>query len=119
MIVGAEAGRIDESALPDEAFVSTITLAELHLGVLAADDPGIRRLRLETVAFAERAFTSLPIDDDVARDFARLVDDARRAGRRPPILDTLIAATASVADLPIVTQDADFHSFPELDVIRI
>lgn len=119
MIIGAEAGRVDESALPDEAFVSAMTLAELHLGVLSADDPEVRRRRLETLAFAERAFTSIPVDDDVARAFAQLTDSARRAGRRPPILDTLIAATAMAEGMPLLTQDADFHAFTEVSVIRV
>lgn len=119
VLVGAEAGRIRPPDLPEQAFVSSVSLAELHLGVLAADDAGVRRTRLETLAFAERTFESLPVDDDVARAFARLVDRARRAGKRPPILDTLIAATALSHGLPLYTQDADFHDFADLDLIRI
>lgn len=119
VLIGAEAGRIRPSDLPEQAFVSSVSLAELHLGVLAADDAEVRRTRLETLAFAERTFESLPVDDDVARAFARLVDRARRAGKRPPILDTMIAATAFSHGLPLYTQDADFHDFADLDVIRI
>ena len=59
------------------------------------------------------------MDDDVARAFSRIVDTARRAGKRAPVLDALIAATALSRDLPLYTQDADFHAFPEIDVIHI
>lgn len=119
VLIGTEAGRIRPSDLPEQALVSSVSLAELHLGVLAADDAEVRRTRLETLAFVERTFESLPFDDDAARAFARLVDRARRAGKRPPILDTMIAATAFSHGLPLYTQDADFHDFADLDVVRI
>ncbi len=119
VVVGAEAGRVHQSDLPEQAFVSAITIGELHLGVLAADDGETRRRRLETLGFVERTFGSIPVDDDVARAFARLVDRSRRAGTRAPVLDALIAATALSRGLPLYTQDADFHAFPEIDVIHI
>jgi len=119
VIVGAEAGRVQPSDLPEQGFVSAITIAELHLGVLAADEPETRHRRLETLAYVERSFESIPVDDEIARTFARVVDRSRRAGRRPPVLDALIAATALSRNLPLYTQDADFHEFPEIEVIRI
>ena len=39
VLIGIEAGRIDARQIPDGAAISVITLSELHLGVLAADDP--------------------------------------------------------------------------------
>ena len=119
VLIGGEAGRLQPTDLPDRAFVSSVTIAELHLGVLAAREEIGRRRRLETLAFAERQFESLPVDDDVARAFARLVDTARRAGRRTPVLDALIAATALSRELPLFTQDADFHVFDEVEIVRI
>lgn len=118
VLIGIETGRV-QGSLPPESWLSSITLAELHLGVLAADDPDERVQRLATLAYAERGFGSIPVDDDVARAFAHLVDRSRRAGKRPPILDTLIAATAVSRGLTLYTQDADFHEFPEIDVVRI
>lgn len=118
VLIGIEAGRVHE-ALPPESLISSITLAELHVGVLAADDGEEREQRLTTLAFAERAFDRIPVDDEVARAFARLVDAARRAQRRAPVIDALIAATAVSRGLPLYTQDADFHVFPEVEVIRI
>ena len=42
VLVGLEVGRVDADAIPDGAAISVITLSELHLGVLAADDPDER-----------------------------------------------------------------------------
>jgi predicted nucleic acid-binding protein len=105
--------------LPDEAAISVVTLAELHLGVLLASDDRIRAQRLRTLAAVERTFDPLPIDADVARRFAELVADARRRGRRPTILDAFIGATALANDVPVYTQDEDFDQFPGLRVTRV
>jgi predicted nucleic acid-binding protein len=105
--------------LPDEAAISVVTLAELHLGVLLAGDDRIRAQRLRTLAAVERTFDPLPIDADVGRVFAELVADARRQGRRPRILDAFIAATASANDVPVFTQDEDFDQFPGVRVTRV
>ena len=118
VLIGIEAGRVQQ-VLPPESWVSTVTLAELHLGVLATDDPAEREDRLLTLAFAERSFDSIPVDDAVARAFARLVDSARRRGRRAPVLDALIAATAASRGLAVYTQDADFHAFEGVEIVRI
>lgn len=104
--------------LPDEAAISAVTLAELHLGVLLAPDSATRARRLRTVSEVERAFDPLPVDANVARLFAALVAEARRLGRRPKIMDTFIAATAVAHGLRVYTQDADFDAIPEVDVSR-
>ncbi len=102
--------------LPDEAAISVMTLAELHLGVMLAGEDRIRALRLRTLAAVERAFDPIPVDADVARRFAELVAEARRARRRPKIIDTLIAATALATDVPVFTQDQGFEQFALLRV---
>ena len=38
---------------------------------------------------------------------------------RMPVNDSWIAATAMALGVPVVTQDDDFPSIPELDVIRV
>ncbi|MGI9111742.1 MAG: hypothetical protein ACR2GT_06055 [Gaiellaceae bacterium] len=52
VLVGLET--VASSSLPERAAISTMTIAELHLGVLVATDPGIRARRLRTLTFAER-----------------------------------------------------------------
>lgn len=105
--------------LPDEAAVSVVTLAELQLGVLVADND-TRALRVQTLALVEHTFDAVPIDESVARRFAVLVADARRRGHRPRAMDAWIAATAAVHNLPLYTQDRDFRAFGDgLTVVEV
>lgn len=98
--------------------VSVVTLAELTVGVLMAND-GDRSARLATLSAVESTWVPLPIDVDVARQFARIVTDLRTGGKRVPILDALVAATAIVEQIPIVTQDNDYEAIPGVEVIRV
>lgn len=105
--------------LPEGAAISVVTLAELYLGVLMADDPVVRARRLQTLSAVQGAFQPLPIDEDVARTFAAIVAEARRLGRRPKVMDTWIAATAVAHGLPVYSQDADFGSIPQVEVVLV
>jgi len=96
--------------------ISVVTLAELQLGVLMARRGAIRATRLRTLTAVQNAFAALPIDAEVAQRFGELVAAARRRGRQPKIMDTWIAATAVVHDLPVYTQDDDFAAIPGLRV---
>jgi len=104
--------------LPAEGRVSVITVAELRIGVLVAAEPSVRAQRMRTLTEVE-ALAALPVDDDVAREFAEILADARRHHRRPKILDSLIAATARSRDVPVYTQDADFDEIPGVRVMRV
>jgi len=118
VFVARETGR-SYGALPAVAAVSVVTLAELHLGVLLADDPTIRARRLRTLSSVQARFEPVPIDAAVARTFAEIVAEARRQGRRPKIMDTWIAATAVTLDLAVYTQDDDFSMIPRVRVVRV
>ncbi len=76
-----------------------VTVAELTIGVLLADDDR-RPARLATLSAVESTWDPLPLDAEVARTFARLVASLRARGRRVAVLDALIAATAIAGDLP-------------------
>jgi len=103
----------------DEWSVSAITLGELALGVEMADDPDERAIRRHTLLRIEDDFEVRDIDAGVAIRYAELMGRARRGGLRPTTADTLIAATAMVDELPLVTQDSDFLAFDGLDVILV
>lgn len=117
VFIARETGRSDP-VLPDVGAVSVVTLAELRVGVLLADDPEALERRLRTLAIVESELEALPVDWDVARIFAELTAGARRAGRRHPVMDTWIAATAIAHHLPLYTEDEDFLAVPRLEVIR-
>ena len=102
--------------LPAEGKVSVITVAELRIGVLVASEPAVRAQRMRTLTEVE-ALAALPVDDEVAREFA--VVEARRQRRRPKVLDCLIAATARARDVPVYTQDADFDEIPGVRVMHV
>jgi len=61
----------------------------------------------------------LPIDAQVAHAWATLRLALRDAGKRMPINDSWIAATAIAKDMPVVTQDDDYDDVPGLEVIRV
>ncbi|MEP7224386.1 MAG: type II toxin-antitoxin system VapC family toxin [Actinomycetota bacterium] len=102
----------------DEIAVSIVTVAELRLGVLLAGDVVSRSTRLATLQLAE-ALEPLPIDDRVGAAWARLVATLRAVGKRMPINDSWIAATALAHDLAVLTQDADYDVVPDLRVIKV
>ena len=118
IFIAEEAGR-PLGPMPPQRATSVVTFAELHLGVLMADDPAVRARRLRTLSAARELFEPLPIDGTVARIFGELVAEARRRGRRPKVNDTWIAAIAVANDLPVYTQDDDFTGIPRVRVVRV
>jgi len=65
------------------------------------------------------AFEALPVDGAVSDAWALLVSRLRAAGRKVPINDNWIAATAIAYQVPIVTQDAGYDTMPDVEVIRL
>ena len=74
---------------------------------------------MATPSAVESAWDPLAIDAEVARRFARIVAALRADGRRVPILDALVAATAIVEQIPVVTRDGDYEAIPRVEVIRV
>jgi len=122
VFVARESGRpLDTAALPGECAISTVTVAELQLGVLAATDVAVRSRRIATLA-AVGDLETLPIDTDVAATWALLRVQLAQAQRRMGVNDLWIAATALAHDLPVVTQEAGFDVIAEaggLTVVRV
>lgn len=122
IFIAGESGReLDEASLPDEVAISQVTVAELHVGVLAAKDVDTRARRLATLeAIAD--VETLPIDNAVAAAWALLRVHLADAGRRLNVNDLWIAATALAHDLPVITQDDDFEpivGIGGLEVVRV
>lgn len=118
LFVALESGRDLRTDPPSDIAVSVITIGELRLGVLMADTVEIRNRRLTTLQMASLV-VPLEVDDRVAAVWAGLVASLRELGRRLPLNDSWIAATAMAHGMPVVTQDADYRDIPGLDVIEV
>ena len=118
VFIAHEQDRPTRGVPPRRVAVSVITVGELRLGVLAAPDEQTRAQRLETLVTAER-LDPLLIDRAVTVAWASLRLALRDLGRRMPLNDSWIAATAIAHRIPIVSQDADYDDLPLLAVIRI
>jgi len=82
-----------------EAAISTVSIAELHFGVLLARDDDERARRTTRLGLIESRFPApLAVDDRVAREWGRLrAAVAQRGGSpRKRVADLAIAATANV-----------------------
>lgn len=101
--------RVDESELPVVPRISTVTLAELGLGVALAADAPTRALRSERQLEAEHTFDALPFDSAAARRFTTMSSLMVAAGRSPEPrkVDLMIAAIASANGLPLFTSNTD------------
>lgn len=116
--VASETGRAMTRKLPGEGAVSVVTVGELALGVLSAKDDVTRVRRLRTLSLAERSYAPLPIDADVARAWAEITARLQGSGRRAPVNDCWIAATAVAHGLVVATQDRDYDALG-VEVLRI
>lgn len=95
-------------------YISIVSLAELYSWVYMANDPAKREEGLLTML---SDVTVLRLDDDIARKCGEVGAALRRQGTRVPTLDMLIAGTALVNDLTVVTHNQrHFRLVPNLRV---
>jgi predicted nucleic acid-binding protein len=100
-----------------EAAISVASITELHFGVLVADDDDERARRTTRLAAVEAAFDPLPVTVEVARAWGRLAAAVTRRGGNPRRrqIDLVIAATAMVEEVPLLTRNiADFQVIEDL-----
>ena len=104
-----------------DLFVSSLTIAEIHRGIL--DKPkGKKRERLEAWFAGSGGPQSLfkgrilPFDEKAAPAWARLMSEGRAAGKPRSDLDMIVAAVAETNECVIVT-DNEKH-FSGLDVLN-
>lgn len=100
LIGAADPGELD-------AAISVASLAELHFGTLVAGDPDERARRAQRLGVIEATFDPLPVDAAVAREWGRLAAAVAQRGGRPRrrTMDLVIAATANVHRVPVLTAD--------------
>jgi predicted nucleic acid-binding protein len=109
----------DATQLPDDAYLSAITLAELSVGPVLAGTAEEAAIRQGHVQFAESAFDAIAFDAAAARAFASVAASLRAKGRKVTArsFDALIAATAIARQMPLYTcNPGDFSGIAGLDV---
>jgi predicted nucleic acid-binding protein len=111
----------DPRAMPELAFISAITLAELSVGplVVSGREQEARQAVLQQV---EADFDPLPFDAQAARAFGRVAASLRRSGRKPTArsYDAMIAAVAIANDLPLFTcNPEDFQGIEDLTIVEV
>ena len=95
--------------LPGDLAISAVTMAELHFGVLVAENRAARAERLRRLLLLGRTFDPLPVDGAVAASYGHLCAAVIEAGRhpRPRSLDLMIAATARAHSARLYTRNGD------------
>lgn len=108
-------------AVDVDAAISTISLAELHFGVLKTEDPEERARRSVHLGRIESAFAAHPVDARVARELGRLQAAISTRGGKPRgrTADLIIAATAMALEAVLFTRNyKDFKLIEDLVDVR-
>ena len=115
---------LDSSRLPADVAISTLTLAELTAGPVAATSETKRARRQDLLQRVEATIESLDFDAVCARSFGPIYSATRGIGRKPRgsrVVDLMIAATARAHHIPLYTLNADdFRGLDDLvDVVDL
>ena len=100
-------------------FISVISLGEIEKGIIKLHYSDAKRSKKLTAWFGklEQRFVdrTLPLDAAVLRTWADLSANAELQGRKLPVMDALLIATAQRHGLTIVTRNVqDFSLFPHV-----
>ena len=98
--------------------MSALTLAEMADGVESLPAGKRRNALTKALSFLQEDYAEriLPFDERAAWEWARYLREAQDAGHSPPLLDSLIAATARTWGLKLVSRnEADF---PLIEVLN-
>jgi toxin FitB len=104
-----------------EAAISVASIAELYFGVLVASDGDERAVRVKRLGAIESAFDPFPVTVEVAREWGRLSAAVSNRGGQPRrrSIDLVIAATANVHGVPLLTHNTgDFQIIGDLVDVR-
>ena len=102
---------------PSDVFISVITLMEINYGMLLNPER-TAKIRLVIEDFLD-AITILPLTETEANEAAKIRTILKAQGTPIGAYDLLIAATAKVNYLTVVTSNVkEFERVPELNVVN-
>jgi hypothetical protein len=105
----------------ERLYISVVTLAEIRFGIELLDDPTRRAELKDWLTHKMRPMFEqriLPITEDVMLKWRLLVDEGRKAGHTFSQPDLIIAATALVNDLAIVSRDTADYDKARVQVLN-
>ena len=95
---------------PDSLYLSFVTVGEIKKGI-AKRGGDVRALKLEkwlqTTILGTFADRILPVERNVSLEWGRICGEAESIGKKRPAIDALIAATAFVHKMKLVTRNVD------------
>jgi predicted nucleic acid-binding protein len=96
------------AALPDEAAICAVTVAELAAGPHLASTKAEAARRQSLLQQVEASFAPIAFDLHAARSYGQIIAAVAAVGRshRGRLPDLLIAATAHANSLPVYTRNA-------------
>ena len=108
VLIAYERATIDRGALDsDELAIGAVSVAEYRVGIEMADSPERAADRARALVAITSAVDVLDYTERTAACHARLIADARRAGKPRGAHDLIIAAHALQTDRIILTFDAN------------
>ena len=102
-------------------FISVLTLGELHKGAQKiADVHRARKIEfwIETEIVARLGNRILPVNNDIAVTWGALCAETEKRGVKRPATDSLLAATAQVHHLTLVTRNVSDFLYTGISVVN-
>jgi len=103
----------------EQYFLSVLTIGEIEQGISKLKDDKQKRILEDWLNEVLFRFESriLPIDSRVAAKWGALSGASLKRGSPQPVIDCLIASTAIVHDLALVTEN--IKDFAQIDELKI
>ena len=105
----------------EDLFVSTVTFAEIRYGIETVDDPTRRAALNDWLLHRVRPMFDqrvLDVSEDVMLKWRLLVEDGRKVGHTFSQPDLIIAATALLHGLTVVTRDTGDYKLARVPLLN-
>lgn len=107
--------QVEEKIRGKSFAISFVTLAELSVGILKANNPAAAASRVAEVLRDQRIFR---VSDNTPALYARIYCELEQRGTMIPVNDIWIATLAIETSLPILARDEHFSRVTGLTVIE-